>query len=116
MATMGAKGSFGTSESSPICAAPTAMDESLSKGSKNAAIVISYATQTELPQHAIVTIPSGDRRRRGAGLAPKIDLTRRNIPGGIDRIFVQHDGIRRACSPTSPCGLSWTNRPRSRFR
>lgn len=92
-ATMGAKGSFRNERIFAYHAAPTAMDESLFKGFKNAAIVISYATQTEPLQHAIVTIPQAAIDADAAlDWLPKIDLTSAQYPGGIDRIFVQHDG------------------------
>ncbi len=92
-ASLGAKGGFRNERILAYHTAPTAMDDVVFKGVRNAGAVISYASKTEPLQRIVVTLPQAAIDADAPlNWLPKIDLVSAQYPDGIDRIFVERDG------------------------
>jgi len=81
--------------------APTEMDDVVLKGADNAAIVITYASQTEPLQRVLVTVPKDVMGSDGMiNWLPKIEVSNKAFPKPSDHIWFDKTGADAATTFT----------------
>ncbi|HVO04585.1 MAG TPA: hypothetical protein VMT54_20475 [Candidatus Cybelea sp.] len=91
--TLGAHGGFHNERIIAFHAAPTSADDIVLKGADNAAIVITYASDTHPLQRVLVTVPKDVMGSDDMiNWLPKPMLISKTEPKGTDRVFIDKDG------------------------
>jgi hypothetical protein len=81
--------------------APTEMDDAVLKGADNAAIVITYASQTEPLQRVLVTVPKAVMGSDDMiNWLPKLEVSNKAFPKPSDHIWFEKTGDTAATTFT----------------
>lgn len=95
--TLGAHGGFKNERIIAFHAAPTSADDTVLKGAENAAIVITYASDTHPLQRILVTVPKALMGSDDMiNWYPRSSLVSKTEPKGTDRVFIDKDGDPKA--------------------